>query len=249
MLAFTRFGSLGLHRFVLSLKQIRAGKKHFADCLLTSIPTSIGIGYVRWNSLGKNNMMVRHIVAVGILCCMILPGSGGLTTARAQTSTTSVDGPVIAVLDVQQVLRRAVAAKRIRKVMEARRKKFEEEISEERLQLKGEENQFRKQSTILSPEATNNKRRVLENKVSDLRRKAEQKRGILNRAFNGATRELRQEIAKVLADLMKERNITITLARKAVLVFDQRLNVTEEVLKRLDKSLPNLKIDFKNPQK
>ena len=192
--------------------------------------------------------MVRHIVAVGMLCCMILPGSGGLTTTRAQMSTTSVDGPVIAVLDVQQVLRRAVAAKRIRKVMEVRRKKFEEEISEERLQLQGEENQFRKQSTILSPEAMSNKRRVLENKVSDLRRKAEQKRGILNRAFNGATRELRQEIAKVLADLMKERNITITLARKAVLVFDQRLNVTEEVLMRLDKNLPNVKIEFKNPK-
>ena len=31
-------------------------------------------------------------------------------------------------------------------------------------------------------------------------------------------------------------------------VFDQRLNVTEEVLKRLDKNLPNVKIDFKNPK-
>ena len=194
-------------------------------------------------------MMVRHIAVVGMLCCMILPGSGGLTMARAQTSTTSVDGPIIAVLDVQQVLRRAAAAKGIREVMEARRKKFEKEISEERLQLQGEENQLRKQSTILSPEAMSNKRRVLENKVSDLRRKAEQKRGILNRAFNGATRELRQEIAKVLADLMKEQNITITLARKAVLVFDQRLNVTEEVLKRLDKNLPNVKIDIRNPKK
>ncbi len=193
-------------------------------------------------------MMVRHIAVVGMLCCMILPGSGGLTMARAQTSTTSVDGPIIAVLDVQQVLRRAAAAKGIREVMEARRKKFEKEISEERLQLQGEENQLRKQSTILSPEAMSNKRRVLENKVSDLRRKAEQKRGILNRAFNGATRELRQEIAKVLADLMKEQNITITLARKAVLVFDQRLNVTEEVLKRLDKNLPNVKIDIRNPK-
>ncbi len=193
-------------------------------------------------------MMVRHIAVVGMLCCMILPGSGGLTMARAQTSTTSVDGPIIAVLDVQQVLRRAAAAKGIREVMEARRKKFEKEISEERLQLQGEETQLRKQSTILSPEAMSNKRRVLENKVSDLRRKAEQKRGILNRAFNGATRELRQEIAKVLADLMKEQNITITLARKAVLVFDQRLNVTEEVLKRLDKNLPNVKIDIRNPK-
>ena len=193
-------------------------------------------------------MMVRHIAVVGMLCCMILPGSGGLTMALAQTSTTSVDGLIMAVLDVQQVLRRAAAAKGIREVMEARRNKFEKEISEERLQLQGEENQLRKQSTILSPEAMSNKRRVLENKVSDLRRKAEQKRGILNRAFNGATRQLRQEIAKVLADLMKERNITITLARKAVLVFDQRLNVTEEVLKRLDKNLPNVKIDIRDPK-
>ena len=193
-------------------------------------------------------MMVRHIAVVGMLCCMILPGSGGSTIARAQTSPTSADGPIIAVLDVQQVLSRAAAAKGIREVIEARRKKFEEEISEMRIKLQGEENQLRKQSTILSPEAMSDKRRVLENKLSDLRRKAEQKRGILNRAFNGATRELRQEIAKVLADLMKEQNITITLARKAVLVFDQRLNVTEEVLKRLDKNLPNVKIDIRNPK-
>jgi len=206
------------------------------------------MSYVRWKSQRKNNMMVRHIAVVGMLCCMILAGSGGLTKALAQTSTTSVDGLIMAVLDVQQVLRRAAAAKGIREVMEARRKKFEKEISEERLQLQGEENKLRKQSTILSPEAMSNKRRVLENKVSDLRRKAEQKRGILNRAFNGATRELRQEIAKVLADLMKEQKITITLARKAVLVFDQRLNVTEEVLKRLDKNLPNVKIDIRNPK-
>jgi Skp family chaperone for outer membrane proteins len=54
-------------------------------------------------------------------------------------------------------------------------------------------------------------------------------------------------MAKVLAALMKERKITITLARKAVLVFDQRLNVTDEVLRRLDKSLPTIALDFKNP--
>jgi Skp family chaperone for outer membrane proteins len=44
---------------------------------------------------------------------------------------------------------------------------------------------------------------------------------------------------------MKERKITLTLARKAVLVFDQRLSVTEDVLKRLDKRLPTVKVDFK----
>jgi len=154
---------------------------------------------------------------------------------------------VIAVLDVQLVMRRAAAAKGINTAMEARRKAFEEEIAAEREVLKDEEQKLRKQGTILSPEAMNEKRRVLENKISDLRRKAEQRRGILNRAFTGATRKLRSEIAKVLAEIMSERKITLTLARKAVLVFDQRLSVTDEVLKRLDENMPNVTIDFKNP--
>ncbi|MDP6690696.1 MAG: OmpH family outer membrane protein [Alphaproteobacteria bacterium] len=154
---------------------------------------------------------------------------------------------VIAVLDVQSVLRRAAAAKGIGVAMEARRKAFEEEIAAERKELKAEEQKLRKQSTILSPEAMNEKRRDLETRISDLRRKAEQRRGILSRAFTGATRKLRNEIAKVLAELMAERKITLTLARKAVLVFDQRLSVTEEVLRRLDKNLPNVAVDFKNP--
>lgn len=154
---------------------------------------------------------------------------------------------VIAVLDVQLVLRRAAAAKGIGIAMEARRKAFEEEIAADRKTLQDEEQKLRKQSTILSPEAMNEKRRNLENKLSDLRRKAEQRRGILSRAFTGAKLKLRNEIAKVLAELMVERKITLTLARKAVLVFDQRLSVTEEVLRRLDKNMPNVVVDFKIP--
>ena len=153
---------------------------------------------------------------------------------------------VIAVLDVQLVMRRAAAAKGINTAMEARREAFKEEIAAEREVLKDEEQKLRKQGTILSPEAMNEKRRVLENKISDLRRKAEQRRGILNRAFTGATLKLRSEITKVLAEIMSERKITLTLARKAVLVFDQRLSVTDEVLKRLDENMPNVTIDFKN---
>ena len=137
-----------------------------------------------------------------MLSYLILGISGELATAWAQKPKNTVDGLVIAVLDVQQVLRRAKAAKGIRVAMEARRKAFEEEIAKERRALKVAEQQLRKQSTILSPEAINDKRRLLENNFSDLRRRAEQKRGILNLAFNGATQKLRQEIAKILAALM-----------------------------------------------
>ena len=142
--------------------------------------------------------MARWIKAAGAaLLAGLLAGTANAAVTKAPGAAAS-GSPVIAVLDVQLVLRSAVAAKGIRTAMDARRK-------------------------------------------------AEQRRGTLNRAFVGATRKLRNEIAKVLSQLMAERKITITLARTAVLVFDQRLSVTGEVLKRLDKNLPNVTVDFKNP--
>jgi Skp family chaperone for outer membrane proteins len=191
--------------------------------------------------------MARWIKAAGAaLLAGLLAGTANAAVTKAPGAAAS-GSPVIAVLDVQLVLRSAVAAKGIRTAMDARRKAFEEEIEAVRKDLKADEQKLRQQSTILSPEAANERRRVLETKFSDLRRKAEQRRGTLNRAFVGATRKLRNEIAKVLSQLMAERKITITLARTAVLVFDQRLSVTGEVLKRLDKNLPNVTVDFKNP--
>ena len=192
-------------------------------------------------------MTLRFLSGVCLTLLLCLSGTAMAAEAKAPAAnlTPSIDDPVIAVLDVQQVLRRAAAAKGIRLAMEARRKAFEAEIAAERQQIRDEELQLRKQSTILSPEASNEKRRLLENRMSDFRRKVEQRRGILNRAFTSATRVLRKEMATVLAELMKERKITLTLARKAVLVFDQRLSVTEDVLKRLDKRLPTVKVDFK----
>ena len=193
-------------------------------------------------------MMVRCFIALCALLPLLPPLAGAaMAAAKGSKPAASIAGPVIAVLDVQQVLRRAAAAKSIRLAMDAKRKAFEAEISTERKIIQAAEQKLRKQSTILSPEAINKKRRELENNISDFRRKAEQRRGTLNRAFTGATRILRNEMAKVLAALMKERKITITLARKAVLGFDQRLNVTDEVLRLLDKSLPTIALDFKNP--
>ena len=194
--------------------------------------------------------MDRWIIATCAACAALLLGLslGPVFAAEARAAAAAAPGkaPVIAVLDVQKVLRLAAAAKGIRTALEVRRKSFEAEIVAERKVLKTEELKLRQQSTVLSPEAANERRRVVETKFSDLRRKAEQRRGALNRAFNGATQKLRKEIAKVLAKLMGERKITITLARKAVLVFDERLSVTDELLKRLDKNLPNVVVNFKN---
>ena len=76
------------------------------------------------------------------------------------------------------------------------------------------------------------------------RQKRDQINSNLNQAYAVVVRRIRKVMAKELAVLMKERSIDLTLARAAVLVFDERLNVTDEVVKRLNKTLPKITITF-----
>jgi len=169
------------------------------------------------------------------------------TAATAQTADKAADAPVIAVLDVQKVMRDSAAAKSIRAAVEAQRQTFEGEIEAERSAIKADDDRLRQQQTVLAPEALTQRRRELERRYADLRRRADQAGGVLNRAVNTAMRTLRQEMATVLAELMKEQDINITLARSAVLVFDEQLNVTEIVLARLDQRLPTIEVKIEEP--
>lgn len=152
--------------------------------------------------------------------------------------------PVIAVLDVQKIMRDAKAAKAIRKEVDVRRKMIEMQISGERKKLKADEQKLRQQRAILAPDAISQKQRELERRFGDLRRKAEKAGGGFNRAVSIAMVQLRQGMAKGITQVMKDKGINITLARAAVLVFDENLNITSAVLARLDKNLPHIKVDF-----
>lgn len=167
-----------------------------------------------------------------------------LSSLPASAQAKATENPVIAVLDVQKVMRDAKAAKSIRKDVDVRRKKIEAQIGAERKKLKAEEQKLRQQKAILAPDAIAQKQRELGRRYGELRRKAELVGGGFNRAVSTAMGKLRQEMAKVIAKVMKEKGVNITLARAAVLVFDEKLNISADVLARLDKKVPNIKVDF-----
>jgi Skp family chaperone for outer membrane proteins len=149
---------------------------------------------------------------------------------------------VVAVVDVQRILRDAAASNSIRDAINEARVQFEAEIESEGKALKQEEEQLRRQQSILAPEAFDEKRRDLERRYADLRRRSQEAGSRLARARNEALESLRKEMAVVLTSLMEERGITMTLARKNVLVYDERLNITEAVLKQLDARLPRIEV-------
>lgn len=162
--------------------------------------------------------------------------------ARAQDGAL-----VVMIVDVQRVLRDSAAAKSVIGQVETQRTNYEQQLEQRKQALKVEEEELRRQQAILSGEAMDQRRRKLERDYADLRRDAEQRRNLLNTAFNSGMRQVREAMARAVAEVMQEKGATLTLPRSAVLVFNDKLNVTEAVVARLNEAMPQVTVNFDAP--
>ena len=184
--------------------------------------------------------MRRALVVLSVLLALAAP-------AAAQGQKAKGGAPVVAVVDVQLVLREATAAKAVRQTVETRRVAFEKELDKETQELRRAEEELRKQQPQLEPEALAERKRELERRFGELRRRTDERRGLLSQSYNAAMRQVRQEMARALAEIMNERRIDVSMSRTAVLIFDEKLDITQEVLARLNKRLPKVEVRFNPP--
>jgi len=162
----------------------------------------------------------------------------GVLPARAAEQSPMI----LAVVDVQRVLREAKASNQARDEIEARRTGYERDLEAQKTQLQTAQEQLQKQRAVLSPEAMEQRRQELEQRLNDLRRQTEERRSMLQDATNNVMNQLRQEMGGAIAEVMKSKGVELSLPRSAVLVFDNRLDITNDVLETLNKRLPKVDV-------
>jgi outer membrane protein len=156
--------------------------------------------------------------------------------AAAQKLPTTV----AAVIDYQRVLRDAAAARSIRQQIEARRKVYQEEISKEEQRLHEADKEFAKQRSVLSPEAFAEKRREFEQDVAEVQRMVQKRRRELDRISAAALNEVKEALIEIVTSIAEERGFNLVLPTSEVLFFSRSLDLTEEVLAKLDARLPQV---------
>lgn len=152
--------------------------------------------------------------------------------------------PQLAIVDVQKVLSEASASKQARQAIEDRRLGYERDLDAQKQQLKTGQAQLEKQRAVLAPEALEQRRRELEQRYNDVRRQTEERRALLQEATKAAMSQLRQEMGTAIAEVMKAKGVELTLPRSAVLIFDNRLDITAEVVQLLNKRLPKVELNL-----
>jgi outer membrane protein len=155
---------------------------------------------------------------------------------------------VAAVIDYQRVLREAKSAKSISDQLEARRKLYQDQIAKEEQRLNDADKELAKQRGVLSPEAMNTKREDLQKRAGELQKLVNDRRRQLGAVSSAALNEVRNAMLQVVGDLSGEHGFNLVLPSNTVLMFAPKVDLTDEVIKRLDEALPTVKVPDKVAQ-
>ncbi len=167
---------------------------------------------------------------------------GAIAAGGGRLSAEPLPPAVVAVVNYQRLLREARAARQIREEIEARRRRYQEEIKAKERELLDKEREIARQRSLLSPEAYARKRREFEREAAAVQREVQERRRRLDAASASAYAEVRNAIIEVVGELAQERGFNLVLPSTAVLLFSPRLDLTEEVLAGIDARLPRVEV-------
>lgn len=181
---------------------------------------------------------LRFVLAA--LAVLLLP-------ALAQAQGAKVPPTVIAVIDSQKINREAAALKNARQQLEQFRFNFQSEIAKEEEKLRTEEQEIARQRSVLAPEVFEQRRQAFQGKVIELQKRIQERSQSLERMLNGVREQVTLQVIEILKVLATERGYNMVLDRAQVQIFiGDNIDITPEVLKRLDQRLPTVKVALPN---
>ena len=150
--------------------------------------------------------------------------------------------PSIAIIDFGVILQNSAAAKNVRDQVERQSQTYQSEINKREQELRNTEQDLGRQRSVLSPEAFAEKRRQFEANVADFQRQTNSRKDQLQIAFDNGMREVQTNAAQILGEVKVERGVNLIFHANALALNDHNLDLTSEVLQRLDKKLPRVAV-------
>ena len=146
----------------------------------------------------------------------------------------------IGVVDMQAFQQNSRAFQRIRAKLKNQFDAMQEKIKEEQNALRKLEEDYKKQSMMLSLDAKEDKRREVEKKRRYIKYLSEDFSFEIKNAEKEATQNLLQELGKILEKIGKEQGYLLILERSTLglLYYRDAIEMTDQVVKAYDKLNP-----------
>lgn len=176
----------------------------------------------------KNKLSALALAAV----LFILPLQGKAESAEI--------GDKVGIVDIQKIMRDSLAAKNLHTQIEKKKTDFETEIKKQEDELQKTDKDLADQRNVLSAEALDKKRSEFKDRITKVQHNVQTRKAQLEEAYNHALSDIQASVLKITADLAKEKNLALVIPSSQILYAQDKMNISDEVLKRLDKDMPKV---------
>lgn len=181
--------------------------------------------------------MRRRALLIG--CAALLSGALGAGAARAQGTAPES----IAVIDIDRVRRTASAVQSIRSQLGSYLEIYRTETQREEQELRAAQEELAAKRAVLSADGYAEERQKLEGRLVDAQGRVQRRRQALERVNVEAMEQVKQTLEGIVGEIARERQLAIILRKDQVVFVSPDLEITNEVLRRLDQRLPNIAIN------
>ena len=192
--------------------------------------------------------MKTYIVAfwgalIGCVMCGTVMVSAQTTTASPDT-TPSMEVRRIGLADLNGVLRAADANVKVRELLDVQRQIFQSEFSKVESELQQTERDLMSKRELLSAEEYDKQIKAFQARVTRLQQDIQKQRQSIDNAYQKAQSDIRAKAISVITEIASEMQLDLVLQRDSSLIFLPHLNISEEVLKRLNERTKNARIEI-----
>ena len=186
----------------------------------------------------KINIM-KVLISFILLMMLVLQTS----FVRAQASS-ELEPVSLAVIDFRGVLAKSEAARNIRSAVDEKRQELRKYFLEVENSLRDEQKNLSKKRSIVTAEAFEKRARKLKEKAQSAQKLAQTSNQKLKKSFDQAMDKVQKELLRIVAEVAEESGVGVVLFRSAIVIAVKKLDISKEVLKRLNKKLPDVKVRF-----
>lgn len=151
---------------------------------------------------------------------------------------------VILIVDMQQILQDAKAAKEVQAALNQQYSAYSKQVAQQEDELQKGGADLERQRTVLAPEIYSARARELQQRYDELGKTVQAKRQALQQSLNEAMGKVRNAALEVVADIVKERRANLVLEKQAVVYEPEGMDVTADAIQRLDKKLPSVPVNL-----
>lgn len=166
----------------------------------------------------------------------------GLAGFAPQARARSASPPVIITVDVQQILRDSLVAKDVQAQMGRRTERYTREVTAEENALQKTQDKLERERSSLPTGVFDARMRDFQRRYDALDNRVQATRQALQQSYNNAMTKVENTALQIISNIAAERKANLVLTKTAVLFEAPDLDITQEVIKRLDATLPKIKL-------